>query len=135
MALLHENLTKKIIGACFEVMNELGEGFLESVYEKALIIALKDLGIGAKRQVPLKVRFRGQVVGYFFADLLVEEKVIVEMKAVQALIKAHSAQVINYLKGADIDVGLLINFGKAIVEHKYLEHPKHYRKEQPQISS
>ncbi len=127
MGLLHEELTKRIIGACFEVMNELGEGFVESVYEKALVIALEEAGIRAKRQVPLRVRFRGHVVGEFFADVLVEGKVIVELKAVQALLKAHSAQVINYLKGCDVDVGLLVNFGKAIVEHKYLEHPKHYK--------
>jgi GxxExxY protein len=83
--MLYESLTKKILGACFEVSNELGAGFLESVYEKALLITLKDKGIGAQSQVPIKVHFRGLPVGEFYADILVEESVILELKTVKNL--------------------------------------------------
>lgn len=87
MELLEKDLTEKIIGACFEVSNELGAGFLESVYEKALIITLSDKKIDAKAQAPLKVLFRGKVVGDFYADILVEDKVIIELKAVKDLVE------------------------------------------------
>lgn len=111
MALLEEELTEKIIGACMEVSNELGCGFLESVYEKALLVVLAANGIEAKSQVPLEVRFRGQVVGEFQPDILVENKVIVEVKAVRSLAPEHEAQLINYLRATGIKVGLLVNFG------------------------
>jgi len=91
----HEKLTREILGACFEVINELGAGFVESVYENALIIALREKGLHAEKQQPLKVEFRGQVVGEFFADVLVEDEVIVELKAVKALLPEHQAQVIT----------------------------------------
>lgn len=115
---LHKDLTEKIIEACLEVMKELGSGFLESVYEKALLIILRQKGIAVQSQVPLKVSFRGEVIGDFFADILVENKVIVELKAVKALIPEHQAQLINYLKATGIDVGLLINFGTPKLEVK-----------------
>ena len=120
MELLEKDLTEKIISACFEVSNELGVGFLESVYEKALTIALADKEIDAAAQVSLKVLFRGKVVGDFYADILVEEKVIVELKAVKALSPEHEAQIINYLKATGIKVGLLINFAKPKLEWKRL---------------
>ena len=113
---LHKELTEKIIEACLEVMKELGSGFLESVYEKALLIILKQKSIAAQSQVPLKVSFRGEVVGEFFADIFVENKVIVELKAVKALMPVLQAQLINYLKATGIDVGLLINFGTPKLE-------------------
>ncbi|KHE93937.1 MAG: GxxExxY protein [Candidatus Scalindua rubra] len=120
MELLEKDLTEKIIGACFEVSNELGVGFLESVYEKALIIALADKEIDAIAQAPLKVLFRDKVVGDFYADILVEDKVIIELKAVKALSPEHEAQIINYLKATGIKVGLLINFAKPKLEWKRL---------------
>ena len=120
MELLEKDLTGKIISACFEVSNELGVGFLESVYEKALIIALADKEIDATAQEPLKVLFRGKIVGDFYADILVEDKIIVELKAVKALSPEHGAQIINYLKATGIKVGLLINFGKPKLEWKRL---------------
>ena len=118
--LKHQAITEKILGACFEVIKELGAGFLESVYEKALLIALKEAGMRVQSQVPLKVFFREQCVGEFFADLVVEEKIIVELKAVKALAPEHQAQVINYLKATGIEVGLLVNFGSARLEYKRL---------------
>ena len=105
MAMIHEELTAKILEACFEVSNELGAGFLESVYEKALLIALKDKGLNTKSQFPLIVKFRGISVGEFFADMLVEDVVILELKAVTKLASEHMAQLINYLKATGIEVG------------------------------
>jgi GxxExxY protein len=123
MALIHEELTGKILEACFEVSNELGAGFLESVYQKALLIALHQKGLQARPQTPIKVFFRGEEVGEFFADMLVEGKVIVELKAVTALAKEHSAQVINYLKATGVEVGLLVNFGRSKIEFHQLRKP------------
>ena len=118
--LLHEELTRKIIGCAFEVINELGSGFLESVYERAMRVALSDAGLFVEVQKPIQVSFRKQPVGDFYADLLVEDKVIVELKAVKALAPAHQAQVINYLNATGIEVGLLINFGNPRLEFKRL---------------
>jgi GxxExxY protein len=119
-SLLHEDVTDKILGACFEVARELGAGFLESVYEKALLVALRQKGLGVAAQVPLRVRFRDVIVGEFFADLLVEKKVLVELKAVSVLKPEHQAQVINYLKATGIEVGLLVNFGNPKLEYRRL---------------
>ncbi|MBC8244095.1 MAG: GxxExxY protein [Verrucomicrobia bacterium] len=116
----HEGLTREILGACFEVINELGAGFVEAVYENALVIALREKGLHAEKQRPLRVEFRGQVVGEFFADVLVEDKVIVELKAAKALLPEHQAQTINYLKATGKDVGLLVNFGQQKLEYKRL---------------
>jgi GxxExxY protein len=121
MALLYEDLTRKILEACFEVSNELGAGFLESVYHKSLIIALRQKGLQVRSEAPISVTFRGQNVGEFYADLLVEEKIIVELKAVSALAKEHIAQVINYLYASGTDVGLLVNFGTPKMEYRRLE--------------
>ena len=120
MTLPDEELTGSIIGACFEVSKELGAGFLESVYEKALVVALCQKGLRVAAQVPLKVAFRGVIVGDFYADLVVEERVIVELKAVTALAPEHQAQVINYLRATGIDVGLLVNFGRPKLEYRRL---------------
>ena len=116
--MLYEELTRKIIGCGFEASNELGIGFLESVYEKAMVEALTDAGLKARSQVPIRVSFRGRPVGEFFADIVVEEKVIVELKAVRTLISVHEAQVINYLKATGMEVGLLINFGNPKLEYR-----------------
>lgn len=109
--LLHASLTRKIIGCALEVINELGSGFVESVYEKALSVALTDAGVAHEMQKPIGVRFRGESVGDFVADIPVEDKVIVELKAARAIIPEHEAQIINYLNATGMEVGLLINFG------------------------
>ena len=116
--LLHGQLTRSIIGCAFEVANELGCGFLESVYEEALAAALRDKGMSVQSQQPVTVYFRGQAVGDFYADLLVERKVLVELKAVKSLTPEHEAQVINYLNATGIEVGLLINFGRPRLEFR-----------------
>lgn len=126
MALKYEELTHKIIGVCMEVCNELGHGFSEGVYHKSLIIALQDAGIAAKSEVRFDVRFRGNVVGHFVADLIVEDRVVVELKALERLASEHQAQVINYLKATGLVVGLLVNFGAPKLQFKRLEHPDHY---------
>ncbi len=116
--LLHERVTRDIIGCAFEVVNELGIGFLESVYEKALLVAIRQRGHIAISQHPMTVTFRGADVGAFFADILVDEKVIIELKAAKAITPEHQAQVINYLQATGIEVGLLINFGNPKLEYK-----------------
>ncbi len=116
--LLHGELTRSVIGCAFDVINELGHGFLESVYESAMIIALEEAGISVESQKPIDVSFRGRSIGNFYADLLVEEKVIVELKTASALAPEHSAQVINYLNATGIQVGLLLNFGNPKLEYK-----------------
>lgn len=108
---------REILEAGFEVSKELGAGFLESVYEKALFVALKQKGLKTIAQVPLHVKFRGVIVGDFYADLLVENKVLIELKAVSRTINEHKAQTINYLKVTGIEVGLLINFGTAKLDY------------------
>jgi GxxExxY protein len=104
-------LTGRIIGAFYEVYNELGQGFLASVYEKALAVALAMGGLRVGRQVPIPVWFRGHQVGDFRADLLVEDVVILELKADRVLEPVHEAQLLNYLRATAIEVGLLLNFG------------------------
>ena len=118
--MLYSDLTRTIIGCAFEVQNELGSGFLESVYEKAITIALSERGIRAQQQAPISVNFRGHSVGDFYADLFVDGKVIVELKAVAALTPQHQAQLINYLKATGIQIGLLINFGNPKLEYRRL---------------
>ena len=117
-------LIETVIGCSYQVMNELGTGFLESVYEKALQVALKQVGIKSERQVPITVRFRQTVVGEFFADLSIGNKLIVELKTVDQLAPEHQAQVINYLNATGIPAGLLINFGNRRVEVKRLVNRK-----------
>jgi len=109
--LLHGDLTEKIIGCFYEVYNELGAGYLESVYEKALMIVLNEGSLEAKNQCDVPVFFRGIDIGQFKADIIVEGKVILELKCARTLNDAHAAQLINYLKATGIPVGLLLNFG------------------------
>lgn len=108
------DVTEAIIGSAFDVHNELGAGFLESVYENALVIALNGRGYAVQQQPPLQVRFRGQIVGEFRPDLLVDGAVVVEVKALTALLPIHEAQLLNYLRGTGLNVGLLINFGRRV---------------------
>ncbi len=116
--LKYGKITWIVIGCAFDVINELGTGFLESVYEKALLLALRQKGIAAYAQHPIHVFFRGENVGDYYADLLVEDKVIVELKTVKILLPEHEAQIINYLNATQIEVGLLINFGVPRIEIK-----------------
>ncbi len=109
--LMDAGLTDRIIGAFYSVYNELGHEFLENVYENALVIALREIGLAVEHQASLTVRYRSHVVGDFKADLLVEGKIIVELKAVAQLMPAHEAQLVNYLKASGLLVGLLLNFG------------------------
>jgi len=104
------DLTYRINGAIFEVSRTLGVGFLEKVYEKALLIELREQGLKAESQVPIKIFYKGKPVGEYFADIFVCDKVIIELKSVENLSKLHEAQVLNYLKATGIHVGLLVNF-------------------------
>jgi GxxExxY protein len=110
--MLHKEITDKIISAYYKVYNTLGYGFLEKVYENSLAIALKKLGLKVEQQKNIKVYFETEEVGDYYADLLVEDLVIIELKAAKALGKEHEAQLVNYLRATMIEVGLLLNFGK-----------------------
>ena len=111
---LHAELTDKIIACAYDVYNQLGFGFSEKVYENAMMIKIAQKGLTAVQQAPVNVFFEKQLVGEYFPDLLVENKVIVELKAVSTLSKAHEAQLVNYLKATGIKVGLLVNFGEKL---------------------
>ena len=110
--LLHKALTDSILKTYFDVYNQLGYGFLEKVYQNAIYFELKSLGFKMEAQKPIKVYFKNQVVGEYYADLLVEDKVIIELKACELLMSAHIAQIMNYLKATEIEVGLVLNFGE-----------------------
>jgi len=110
-SLKYKDITDIILKSFYEVYNELGDGFFESVYENALYIVLTGYGLSVERQKDVSVFFRGNIIGDFKTDLIVNEKVIVELKAVRTFDPAHEAQLINYLKATNIEVGLLLNFG------------------------
>jgi GxxExxY protein len=109
--LKYKELTEKIIEIFYRVYNKLGYGFLEKVYENAMMIEFEKEGITAASQSPIRVLYENQVIGEYFADILVDDKVIVEIKASKNLALEHEAQLLNYLKATDIEVGLLLNFG------------------------
>jgi GxxExxY protein len=109
-------LTKTIIGCAYEVSNTLGSGFLEKVYENSLAVELRAAGLQVAQQVPYKIGYKGVIVGDYLADLIVENQVIVEIKSVRAIDKAHLAQCINYLAAANLHLALLLNFAKSRVE-------------------
>jgi GxxExxY protein len=109
--LRHASLTEQILGAFYEVYNELGRGFLESVYGEALAVALSESGVPYERETRLTVTFRGVVVGTFRPDFLIDSKVLVELKAASALDDGHVAQVLNYLRATALEVALVLNFG------------------------
>ena len=113
-------ITRKVLGSAIVVGRELGSGFLESVYEAALGIALTEAGLSFEKQKSLAVRFHEHEVGIFYSDFLVEGRIIVELKAARALVPEHQAQVIHYLKATGLEVGLLINFGVTPIEFKRL---------------
>lgn len=131
----HQDLTDKIIGVYYEVYNELGHGFLESVYEKAMIIAFEERGILVESQVEIPVWFHGQRAGIFYADLLIEKLVIVELKAVRTLDSSHEAQLLNYLRATEIEIGLLLNFGlKPEIKRCISDNPRKQIRENPRSS-
>ena len=107
----HKELTEKIINIFFRVYNKLGYGFLEKVYENAIMLELKKENIPAVSQSPIKVFYEDEIIGEYFADIFVDDKVIVEIKAAKGLALENEAQLLNYLKATDIEVGLLLNFG------------------------
>ncbi len=112
MELLHRDLIDVILKTFYEVYNELGYGFLERVYQNALYIELKNKGLEVVPQKKIKVYYRGNVVGDYYADLIVEDRIIIELKAVEYIVEQFENQLLNYLRGTDCEVGLLLNFGK-----------------------
>jgi len=123
--MLHEDISDKIIKAFFHVYNTLGYGFLEKVYENALVVTLQNWGLAVVQQRQIKVYFEGKLVGDYYADILVDERVIVEIKAAETLCAAHEAQLLNYLKATDVEVGVLLNFGpKAQFKRKLFTNDK-----------
>ena len=110
--MLHGTITEKILRAYYRVYNRLGYGFLERVYENALFIACRDEGLDVRRQAKIDVYFEGQRVGNYQADMIIDNVVIVEIKAAETLCAEHEAQLINYLRATSCEVGLLLNFGK-----------------------
>lgn len=112
MELLHKDLTDIILKTFYEVYNELGYGFLEKVYQNSLLIELRNKGLNVIPQKKIKVFYKGYEVGDYFADLIVEDKVVLELKAVEYIVEEFENQLLNYLKGTDCEVGLLLNFGK-----------------------
>ena len=116
-------LTQKIIGCAYKVHNTLGPGFLEKVYENALRIELVKLGLRVRQQEPISVAYEGHVVGEYYADLWVDERVVIELKAAQTLVKQHEVQLVNYLAATGVESGLLLNFGPSVeVKRKFREY-------------
>ena len=109
--LMHYALTDRIIAVFYDVYNELGHGFLESVYHKSLFLALQEAGLSVQSAVDIPVWFRGHQVGRFEGDILVEKCVLLELKAARTLDSSHKAQLLNYLRATEIEIGLLLNFG------------------------
>jgi GxxExxY protein len=110
--LIHGDISDKVLRAVYTVYNTLGYGFLEKVYEKAMLIELTGMSLYCERQKPVKVYYGDHQVGEYYADIVVEGKVIIELKAAEALVEANERQLLNYLKATDIELGLLLNFGK-----------------------
>lgn len=108
----HKLITQKILKAYYNVYNSLGFGFLEKVYERALLVELQEVGLNSEPQKQINVYYKNKLVGNYFADIVVEEKVIIELKANEFLSSCHSSQLYNYLKSTEIEVGLILNFGE-----------------------
>ncbi|WP_051412049.1 GxxExxY protein [Halonatronum saccharophilum] len=119
---LYQELTERIIRSFYNVYDQLGYGFLEHVYENALVIELEEMGLEVERQKKIEVMYKGQEVGLYVADIVVKDKVVVEVKAISKLIKANEMQLLNYLKATGMQVGLVVNFGPRIeFKRKYLD--------------
>jgi GxxExxY protein len=113
-----QDFTERILAAAFAVHNTLGCGFLEKVYSKALLVEVRGLGLACEHEVAFKVKYKSVEVGDYFADLIVEKRVVVELKACAALDSTHEAQILNYLKASNIKVGLLLNFGRPKLQYR-----------------
>jgi GxxExxY protein len=134
--LKHAGITEKILGAFFAVYNELGHGFLESVYRNAMRLALRELGLEVEMERPVPVWFRGHDVGDFRCDLVVNGCVILELKTAERLDRAHEAQLFNYLRATDIEVGLLLNFGpKPEFKRVVFDNPRKEIRVHPRVSA
>ena len=121
--MIQDKLTEKIIGAAYRVHNELGFGFREKIYQRAMVIALRKLGLEVEEEHPLVIFFDGERIGRDRADLYVEQKVLVELKAILSISKGDEVQLVNYLKATGIETGLLINFGQSVeVRRKYKDY-------------
>ena len=118
--IIYKALSYKIVGLAIQVRKELGFGFLEKVYENALMILLEENGIEAKQQFPIKVSFHGRIVGDYIADILVENQIILELKAQDKIVDIHKAQTLNYLRATNLRLAILLNFGKNRLEHERL---------------
>lgn len=117
---LINQITEKIIGAAFRVHNTLGSGFKEKIYQRAMVVALKKLGLSVEEEFPLSISFDNEIIGKHRADLFVESKIMVELKAILELSQADEVQLVNYLSATKVDDGLLINFGQSVqVKRKY----------------
>jgi GxxExxY protein len=125
----HHELTKTVLGCCFEVMRELGPGFQERVYKNALLIAMRQHGLQVEIEKPFEVIFRDRVIGRYSADLVVGETVIVELKCCESLIREHQAQLFNYLKVSELPIGLLINFRRRKLEYQRLHRSEEFKNE------
>jgi GxxExxY protein len=124
----YEELTEQIIGCAYRVYNKMGFGFLESVYEKCLLIEFEKAGLKHEAQKPLTVFYDDEIVGQFVTDIIVKDKIIVELKSVRQIIKTHEIQLVNYLVATKKEVGLLLNFGETKVEVKRkLRHLSYYK--------
>ena len=123
--MIKDKLTEKIIGCAYKVHKDLGSGFLEKVYENAMMIELRDQGLQAEQQINIPVYYKDKLVGDYYADIIVEGEVILELKAIDNLIKIHEVQLVNYLQGTGTEIGLLINFGSSVtIKRKYREYNK-----------
>lgn len=118
--ILYKDLSYKIVGLAMQVHTELGFGFLEKVYENSLMVLLKENNIPAEQQFPIKVQFHGQIVGEYIADILVENCIILELKAPDKIVQNHKAQTLNYLKATGLKLAILLNFGKYKLEYERL---------------
>ena len=116
--MLHSDLTEKIIACAYKVYNNMGHGYLESVYEKCMLIELAKAGLKAQAQKTIQVFYEGQAVGDFVSDIIVNDTVIIELKTVKKIVKAHEIQLVNYLVSTNKDVGLILNFAEDKVEVK-----------------
>ncbi len=116
--ILHKDLSYKIVGLAMQIHSELGFGFLEKVYENSMMVLFRRENIMAKQQAPISVSFEGEIVGDYYADILIEDKIILELKAIEKITDAHKAQAINYLKATGLKLASIINFGKQRLEYE-----------------
>lgn len=118
--ILHKDLSYQIIGLAMQAHSKLGYGFLEKIYENAMMVLLRQEGIQTKQQEPITVYFEGQVVGDYYADIVVENKIILELKVAEKIIDVHKAQALNYLKATGLKLAIILNFGKERLEYERL---------------